>query len=224
MADSQRIILELANVASGYGNRAVLTGVGISVGKGELIVIEGATGAGKTTLIRLLLGVQPARSGYVRVLGSDVARVSSATLTQLRRQMGVVFQIPQFLAQESVMTNVALPLLIAGISSSKSRALATRALMDAGLTGSARKRPGQLSGGEQARLQIARALIHHPQLILADEPFAHLDPESVAAAESLLATAHARGSAVLITTHSPTRLADRAVRYRMEGGKLACQS
>lgn len=222
MTETPSTVIELANVVSGYGQRAVLTGVSFSVRKGEMVVVEGATGAGKTTLIRILLGSQPCRVGLVRVLGGDVARFSPAELTHLRRQIGMVFQISQFLTQETVMTNVSLPLHISGIPSKTCRARATRALMDAGLTGSARKHPLQLSGGEQARLQIARALIHQPQLVLADEPFAHLDPASTSAAESLLATAHARGATVLITTHGPTRLVDRATRYRLENGRLVC--
>ncbi|MDD5088047.1 MAG: ATP-binding cassette domain-containing protein [bacterium] len=220
MTEPPSIIIELANVVSGYGARAVLTGVSFSVRKGELVVVEGATGAGKTTLIRLLLGAQPCRAGMVRVLGGDVARHTPEALTSMRRQIGVVFQSPQFLAQETVMTNAGLPLQIAGVSAEVCRARATRALMDAGLTGSARKHPPQLSGGEQARLQIARALIHQPQLVLADEPFAHLDPDSTAAAEELLATAHARGAAILITTHGPTRFLERAARYRLDNGRL----
>lgn len=222
MTEPPSIMIELANVVSGYGQRAVLTGVSCSVRKGELVVIEGATGAGKTTLIRLLLGAQPCRVGLVKVLGGDVARHSPAALTSMRRQIGVVFQSPQFLAQEAVMTNVSLPLHIAGMTAEGCRARATRALMDAGLTGMARKHPLQLSGGEQARLQIARALIHQPQLILADEPFAHLDPDSTAAAETLLSTAHSRGATILITTHGPTRLVEHAMRYRLENGRLIC--
>jgi len=222
VTDEPSTIIELANVVSGYGPRAILTGVSFSVRKGELVVVEGATGAGKTTLIRLLLGAQPSRAGLVRVLGGDVARHSPGALTNMRRQIGVVFQSPQFLAQETVMTNVSLPLQIAGTSAEGCRARATRALMDAGLTGMARKHPLQLSGGEQARLQIARALIHKPLLILADEPFAHLDPDSTSAAETLLSTAHSRGATILITTHGPTRLSERAVRHRLESGRLIC--
>lgn len=213
-------IIDLANVFTGFDSKPVLKGVSLKVSKGEAVVIEGATGAGKTTLIKLLLGALPVKSGVARVLGTDLAHAAQRDLTQLRRKIGVVFQIPLFLDQENVLANVALPLAIAGEASRRRRKEGTRALMDSALYETARKRPAQLSGGEQARLQIARALIHRPYLLLADEPFAHLDPDSAEEAERLLETAHQRGATLLITTHRPTRLAEHARRLRLEGGVL----
>lgn len=221
MTDRPAPLIDLANVSTGFGSRSVLSGVTLAVAKGELVIIEGATGAGKTTLVRVLLGAQPLTGGFARVLQTDLVKVNIAGLTALRRQIGVVFQTPRFLEQQSVLANVTLPLAIAGLARSRCRAEGTRLLLDAGLSSAARKRPTQLSGGEQARLQIARALIHKPLLVLADEPFAHLDPDSAAAAEALLAAAHERGATLVITTHRPTKLAERARRYRLEGGRLA---
>ncbi len=213
-------IVELINVSTGFGGTPLLRGVSLVVGKGELVVIEGATGSGKTTLVRLLLGAQPVQAGTARVLGVDLARANAATTTDLRRSVGIIFQHPRFLDQESALMNVTVPLAIAGMEGAKMRAVGTRALMDAGLSPSARKQPAQMSGGEQARLQIARALIHRPQLVLADEPFAHLDPESAEAAEELLRTAFERGTTVILTTHRPTSLAERARKLRLEEGVL----
>jgi ABC-type ATPase involved in cell division len=213
-------IVELINVSTGFGGPPLLRGLSLAVSAGELIVIEGATGSGKTTLVRLLLGAQPVQTGLARVLGIDLARAGKSVTTNLRRSVGVIFQHPRFLDQESVLMNVAVPLAIRGTAGEKLRGLGTRALMDAGLSANARKRPAQLSGGEQARLQIARALVHRPQLVLADEPFAHLDPESAEAAESLLRTAHERGTTVILTTHRPTSLTERARRMRLEDGVL----
>jgi cell division transport system ATP-binding protein len=138
----------------------------------------------------------------------------------LRRRIGVIFQTPRFMEQDSVLANVSVPLAIAGRPLRHCRAEGTRALMDANLLANARKKPIQLSGGEQARLQIARALIHRPYLVLADEPFAHLDPDSAIEAENLLAAAHAKGTTIVITTHRPTSLAENARRLRLEGGML----
>jgi cell division transport system ATP-binding protein len=213
-------IIELLNVTTGYGSRTVLDGVTLFVAPGELVIIEGATGAGKTTLMRVLLGAQKLASGHARVLDQDLQRVAPAALTELRQKIGIVFQIPRFLDQESALFNAALPLAARGLPLRQCRAEGTRALVDASLTGCTHKKPSQLSGGEQARLQIARALIHKPQLLLADEPFAHLDPDSAAEAEDLLGAAHAQGMTLLITTHRPTRLTEHAHRYRLENGKL----
>jgi cell division transport system ATP-binding protein len=213
-------VLELTNVSTGFRAKTIFTGLTLHAGRGDVVVIEGSTGAGKTTLIRLLLGALPVQSGIVRVLDQDLSRTTAQTLTRLRRRIGVVFQSPRFLDQETVLTNVGIPLAIQGLPPSRCRAEGTRALMDANLSSCMHKRPYQLSGGEQARLQIARALIHHPYLLLVDEPFAHLDPDSAIEAENLLEAAHARGSAILITTHRPTRLAEHAHRYRLDAGKL----
>ena len=213
-------IIELRGASVAFGTREVLKDVSLSVEKGELVLIEGATGAGKTTLIRLLLGALRSQGGSARVLDTDLTKAAADDLTMLRRQIGVVFQIPRFLERETVLTNAALPLAIRGETVARRRAEGTRVLMDAGLSIAARKRPPQISGGEQARLQIARALVHRPYLLLADEPFAHLDPESAAQAEDLMSLAHARGMTVLITTHRTTRLADRARRFRLENGRL----
>jgi len=213
-------IIDLVNVTASFDSRPILNGVTLKVAKGEAVVIEGATGAGKTTLIRLLLGALPVQSGYAHVLNTDLLRADRDALTQLRRRIGVVFQQPRFLDQENVVTNVSVPLAILGNSRRRCRSEGERALMDTRLASSSRKRPFQLSGGEQARLQIARALIHKPYLLLADEPFAHLDPDSAADAENLLEAAHLRGATVIITTHRPTRLAEHARKLRLEGGTL----
>lgn len=217
-------MIELHSATVSFGAREVLKDISLTVEKGELVLIEGATGAGKTTLVRLLLGALPLQSGSARVLETDLTKATADDLTVLRRQIGVVFQIPRFLERESVLANAALPLSIRGESTARRRSEGTRVLMDAGLSLMARKYPSQISGGEQARLQIARALVHKPYLLLADEPFAHLDPESAAQAEDLLAVAHARGMTVLITTHRTTRLAERARRLRLENGRLMSAS
>ena len=213
-------IVELTNITSGFGGRPLFRGLSLRVAKGELVVIEGATGSGKTTLVRLLLGAQPVQAGIARILGTDLSRAKGRAITELRRQIGVIFQHPRFLDQETALANVQVPLEIFGGSRAKNRAEATRALMDVGLSPNARKRPGHLSGGELARLQIARALIHRSQLVLAAEPFAPLDPESAEAAEELLSLAHERGATIILTTHRPTSLTERARRLQLDEGVL----
>lgn len=214
------LLVDLQNISVGFPQKTVLEGLSLQVEKGSLVLIEGATGSGKTTLISLLSGGLQMQAGFGRVIGIDLPGISLFDLTAMRRRLGIVFQSPRFLDQETVLTNVSLPLAITGASRSECRSRGTRALMDANLTAQARKLPHELSGGEKARLQIARALIHKPFLLLADEPFAHLDPESAAAAESLIAKAHERGTTVLVTTHQTTRLAKKAIRFAMDKGAL----
>ncbi|MBU0691383.1 ATP-binding cassette domain-containing protein [bacterium] len=213
-------LIDLQNISVGFPQKTVLEGLSLQVDKGSLVLIEGATGSGKTTLISLLSGGLGMQAGFGRVVGFDLPGISPYDLTAMRRRLGIVFQSPRFLDQETVLTNVSLPLAIIGTSRSECRSRGTRALMDANLASQARRLPSELSGGEKARLQIARALIHRPFLLLADEPFAHLDSESAAAAEALITKAHARGTTVLVTTHQPTKLAKTAIRYSMENGAL----
>ncbi len=213
-------VVELANVTAGYGGKPVLSGLSLHIEKGEMLIVEGATGSGKTTLMKLLLAAIEPTAGFAKAAGIELRGASRNERTMLRRHMGVVFQAPRFLGAESVLVNVTLPLAIAGVSPARCRAEATRALIDAGLSAAARKRPGGLSGGEQARLQIARALVNKPYLLLADEPFAHLDPDSAAEAEQMLSRAHERGTTVLITTHRPTALAKQSRRLTLELGRL----
>ncbi len=213
-------VVELVQATTGYGEKPVLSSLTLQIEKGELIIIEGVTGSGKTTLIKLLLGAMPLLSGYGSVAGIELRGAGGNSLTTLRRRCGVVFQHPRFLDQESVLDNVSLPLVISGFSTSRSRAEGTRALLDAGLAAAARKRPSELSGGEQARAQIARSLVHRPILLLADEPFAHLDPDSANESEHLLRLAHARGLTVIVTTHRTTALTDIARRHMLADGCL----
>jgi cell division transport system ATP-binding protein len=213
-------VIELTNINAGFSGKTVLEGLSLQVEKGSLVLIEGATGTGKTTLINVLIGAMKLQAGFGRVIGFDLPGISHDSLSALRRKQGIVFQSPRFMDLDNALTNVSLPLAIAGADRNDCRSKGTRALMDANLTAQARKLPMQLSGGEQARLQIARALIHQPFLLLADEPFAHLDPDSAHAAEELILRAHERGTTVLVTTHRTTRLSEQAVRYTLENGNL----
>jgi cell division transport system ATP-binding protein len=214
-------VVELNRITSGYPGANILDGLSLKIGKGDLVIIEGISGAGKTTLLRVLLGARPITHGQGLVAGVTLPVSDSSQLTKLRRHVGIVFQTARFLPQETELTNVALPLAISGCSNPECRAKGTDALMNVGLLGHARKRPADLSGGEQTRLQIARALIHQPMLLLADEPFAHLDPDSAIEAETLLNKVHQRGMTILITSHRETRLSEQASKYRLEDGKLS---
>lgn len=220
MRTEKKPIVLLQNCAIVAGVKTVLSALDLLVYQGDLLIVEGPTGSGKTSLIRTLSGALPLASGYAEVASISLRPLPARRIPPLRRQLGIVTQHPLFMDEESVLDNVALPLRIAGVASTECRARGTKALLEAGLAGAAMRRPSELSGGEQARLQIARALIHQPLLLLADEPFAHLDTDSVELVESLLSFAHARGTAVLLTTHRPTLLACKAKRLHIKDGRL----
>ncbi len=220
MTPDRKPVVLLQNCAISTGGKTVLAGLDLVLHSGEFLIIEGPTGSGKTSLVRTLFGQLAPSAGYGEVAGIALRPLPSSKKPSLRRKLGVVTQQPMFLEEETVLDNVSLPLRIAGIASSECRARGTKALLEAGLTGAALRKPHELSGGEQARLQMARALIHSPVLLLADEPFAHLDSESVELIESLLAFAHTRGTAIVLTTHRPTTLASRARRLTVREGRL----
>ena len=221
MTPDRKPVVLLQNCAIVTGGKTVLSSLDLMLHAGEFLIIEGPTGSGKTSLVRALYGSLAPSAGYGEVVSIPLRPLLPAKKPQLRRQLGIVTQQPLFLEEETVLDNVALPLRIAGVAASECRARGTKALLEAGLAGAALRRPNELSGGEQARLQIARALIHQPLLLLADEPFAHLDTESVELIESLLAFAHTRGTAIVLTTHRPTQLASRARRLTVKDGRLA---
>jgi ABC-type lipoprotein export system ATPase subunit len=220
MSSSSRPLVLVQQATVTAGNKTLLGAIDLQLDTGQLLVIEGPTGCGKTTLIKMLAGLVEPSAGYAEVNGIALRPLPAASAPKLRRKLGIVTQQPRFLDDTTALENVVLPLRIQGISSSECSARGTKALLDAGLAGNALKKPSHLSGGEQARLQIARALIHQPLLVLADEPFAHLDSDSVAAAEELFHWAHSIGTAVLITTHRPTALAARGMKLQMKSGRF----
>jgi putative ABC transport system ATP-binding protein len=221
LSDDPKPIVLLQNCAISTGNRTVLSNVDLLVRAGEFVIIEGPTGSGKTSLIRTLSGVLPPAGGYGEVVAQPLRPLSLSKKAILRRKLGIATQQPMFIDDETCLANVMLPLKIMGRSASESHARGVKALLEAELAWAAKRLPAELSGGEQARLQLARALIHQPRLLLADEPFAHLDSESVELIESLLSFAHAQGTAIVLTTHRPTQLASRARRATIANGSIA---
>ncbi|MDE6514816.1 MAG: ABC transporter ATP-binding protein, partial [Bacteroidales bacterium] len=159
-----------------YGQLDVLKGVDLTVEKGKVVSVTGASGAGKTTLLQLLGSLEPPTAGTVEIDGENPYRLSAARLARFRnRHIGFVFQFHYLLPEFSALENVMMPALIGGESARAARGRAAELLDFLGLSARAAHKPGELSGGEQQRVAVARALMNRPSVVLADEPSGNLD-------------------------------------------------
>ncbi len=157
----------------------VLKGVNLTIGIGERVAIMGASGSGKSTLLHLLGGLEKASGGEVVLDGVNINHVSAAKLAKLRnKSLGFIYQSHHLLGEFTVLENVAMPLLIGGVSVKQARIRAIELLQRVGLGHRVEHKPGELSGGERQRAAVARALINKPSLILADEPTGNLDSKT----------------------------------------------
>jgi putative ABC transport system ATP-binding protein len=214
-------LVQIENLQKQFGNVRALDGVSFDVQAGEWIAIMGPSGSGKTTLINILGGLDTPTSGRAMVDGTDVARLDESGLARFRAEkIGFIFQqfhlVPYLTAIENVM-------LAQYFHSTTDEAEAREALGRVGLTDRVEHLPGQLSGGEQQRVAVARALINHPKLILADEPTGNLDEANEAIVLKLLRELHAMGHTILMVTHATSigQLADR--RIELAHGHLAAE-
>ncbi|HEX9895867.1 MAG TPA: ABC transporter ATP-binding protein [Gemmatimonadales bacterium] len=191
----------------------VLTGVQLTVSPGEFVAIIGASGSGKSTLLHLLGALDDPSGGDVTLAGQRYAELSPAELAALRnRQIGFVFQFHHLLRDFTALENVMMPLLIAGAGAAEAGRRARAVLETMGLGERLLHRPGQLSGGEQQRVAVARALAPEPALLLADEPSGNLDPANAERLHGLLAgVSRDHGRALVVVTHNRA-LADLADR------------
>ncbi|MDX2191883.1 MAG: ABC transporter ATP-binding protein [Gemmatimonadales bacterium] len=200
----------------------VLSGVDLAVARGEFVAIVGASGAGKSTLLHLLGALDTPTAGHVALAGQRYDTLDAAALAALRnRQVGFVFQFHHLLREFSALENVMLPLQIAGIAEEEARRRATALLERVGLGARLAHRPAQLSGGEQQRTAVARALAADPVVVLADEPSGNLDAPNAAKLHALFQElARQFETALVCVTHNP-QLAARADRVlAMEEGRL----
>jgi lipoprotein-releasing system ATP-binding protein len=213
--------LSKAYPVSGH-SLAVLRGLDLSMEKGEMVAIVGASGVGKSTLLHVLGGLDSVDSGTVRIADTDLASLTDAALVAFRnRHVGFVFQFHHLLPEFTALENAEMPMRIARRPAQERRARATALLQNVGLAERLSHRPGMLSGGEQQRVAIARALIMEPSLLLADEPTGDLDEHTADALHHLLREmTRERALTSLIATHNP-RLAAACDRIlRLEEGRL----
>jgi lipoprotein-releasing system ATP-binding protein len=200
----------------------VLRDLDLAVEAGEMVAVVGASGVGKSTLLHLLGGLDRADSGGVRIGDGDVSGLPDAGLVAFRnRHVGFVFQFHHLLPEFSALENAEMPLRIARVPAAEGRPRARRLLERVGLGERLDHRPGMLSGGEQQRVAVARALVMQPSLLLADEPTGDLDEDTADTLHALLREMHAEfGLTSVIATHNP-RLAGACDRtLRLEGGRL----
>ncbi len=195
-----------------------LVDVSFTVDPAEFVVVTGPSGSGKSTLLHVLAGLDRPDDGVIRLEGRDIAEMSDDDLTLYRRRrMGFIFQFFHLLPTLSAVENVALPLLLDGIAPSEANKVAGRRLESLGIEGRAEHRPRELSGGEQQRVAVARALVAEPALLLADEPTGNLDSASGAEVYRILTDLPRRfGTSVVMVTHDPNAegLGDRSMHLR----------
>ena len=199
----ERAVLVLHDVTKTYPNgKEALSDVDLVIPEGDFVFLVGPSGAGKSTLLKLLIRDELATRGDVVLDGQDLARIPRRQVPKMRRKIGIVFQDFKLLPRKSVWENVAFALEVTGTPRRKIRPAVDRVLALVGLTAQARQLPGQLSGGEQQRTAIARALVHDPRLIIADEPTGNLDPLISWEILQLLLRINELGVTILMATHN----------------------
>ncbi|UJV43615.1 macrolide ABC transporter ATP-binding protein [Streptomyces sp. AMCC400023] len=208
-----------------YGETPAVRGAEISLRRGEVAAITGQSGSGKSSLLYCLAGVLPVARGEVRFEGRRLAELDDEELSQLRRErFGFVFQYGELLPELTVEENTALPLRLAGQRKKEALATAGEVLGRLGLADLRERRPSQVSGGQSQRVAVARALVHRPAVVFADEPTGSLDSSNATAVlDEFLALARSQGTAVVLVTHD-SEVASRAdSRFTMCDGVLSAE-
>jgi len=195
-------VIQFESVSKSYdGTHRALDDVSFRLAPGEMAFLTGHSGAGKSTILRLLLGLEKASTGVVRVAGQDLSQLSGETLGRYRQRVGTVFQDPNLEMDLTVFDNVALPLRIAGFAEQDIAKRVNAALSRVDLNDRALDKPHVLSSGQQQRVGIARAIVHRPALLVADEPTGNLDPELSARVMRMFTQFQQLGVTVLVATH-----------------------
>ncbi len=194
-------MIQLHRVTKYYDGVSALREVSFLVEKGEFVFLTGPSGAGKSTLLKILFCAERADEGQIIMLGMNVFRLSTSSIPYLRRNMGFVFQDYKLLPHRTVFENIALALKVIGTPRGDIERRAYLALKKVGMETKRQLRPPQLSGGEQQRVAVARALVNEPQVLLADEPTGNLDPESGHEVFKLFRDINMKGTTVVVATH-----------------------
>lgn len=219
------IMIQMFDVCKVYpNNRRALTDINLHIHKGELTFLTGQSGAGKTTLIKLIFCAEKATRGQTIVNGINLTKIRKSRVPHLRRSIGVVFQDFKLLNSRTAYENVVFTLEVTGAKRSEVKRKAWQALKLVGLHNRLDATPLELSGGEQQRIAIARAIVNDPTILLADEPTGNLDADITQDIMELFQNINNRGTTVLIATHNKTLAQNFATRHiTLEGGRIVNQ-
>jgi cell division transport system ATP-binding protein len=215
-------MIKFDNISKRYADgQEALSNISFEVSKGELAFITGHSGAGKSTLLKLILAMESPSNGQLIANGVNLSRISRSQIAEHRRQIGTVFQDHQLLHDRTVFDNVALPLEISGYQAKEAGRRVRAALDKVGLLKKEKSFPGSLSGGEQQRVGIARAVVNRPSIILADEPTGNLDPALSTEVMKVFEQFKSVGVCLLVASHDATLI--QRLNYRtlvLDNGKL----
>ncbi len=223
---SSQALIEFKGVSKNYSNGThALNDVNIKINKGEFVFVVGASGAGKSTFIKLMMHEEKVNSGEVIVNGYKMSKIKRREVPYFRRTLGIVFQDFRLIPNMTVFGNVAFSLRVVGASTKDIRRRVSAALAQVGLGNKARCYPNELSGGEQQRVGLARALVNNPQIIIADEPTGNVDPEMSYEIVELLTEINRRGTTVVMVTHEHQLVRDFGRRVIMlEKGRIVADN
>jgi len=219
-------IIRLFNVSKRYGSKLALSDVSLDIEQGEFIFVSGPSGAGKSTLLKVLYLAEKVSEGQILIDGMNLARISSGKLPFLRRRFGMIFQDFKLIPNRTVFENVALVLEAAGEKPGYIRKKVMHVLRTTGMGKKAKSLPLTLSGGEQQRVAVARAVVGEPSIILADEPTGSLDEKAAQTILDFLIGYHKKGATILVASHN-LHLMESTIRGRniaLEDGKLKTTS
>ena len=215
-------MIEANGIYKSFGNVDVINGIDLHIDKGEIVTIVGASGAGKSTLLQIIGTLEKADKGDVIINGQNISKMSQKTLAAFRnKNIGFVFQFHHLLPEFTALENICIPAFIAGISKSNALNKASQLLDYLNITERANHKPSMLSGGEQQRVAVARALINNPAVILADEPSGNLDSQNAKELHELFFKLREQtGQTFVIVTHNPdlAQMADRTL--TIKDGKI----
>jgi len=215
-------MIKFENITKSYSNRdAILQDVTFEIKKGEFVSIVGKSGAGKTTLVRLILGLENPTSGEIYFDGVNVSNADNLKIQEIRRKVGCIYQDYKLLPKKTVYENVAYIMQVEGKENEEIKSEVPKVLEIIGLEDKMNNFPNELSGGEQQRLAVARALVNHPDVVIADEPTGNLDPYNTYEVISLLQKINQAGKTVILATHDRevvNKLGKRVI--TLEGGRI----
>jgi cell division transport system ATP-binding protein len=215
-------MIEFQHVFKSYGRgRNILADINFRIEPGEFIFVSGPSGAGKSTLLKLIGGLEPPSRGSIHVNGHRIDKMPARARPYLRRAVGVILQNTHLLYDRNAINNVLLPLAVTGLESRLASSRAKAAMDKVGLTGKYDLNPVEMSGGEQQRLAIARAIVNRPTILIADEPTANLDDDSARRIMDVFRDFNRVGVTTLIASHDRSLMASHATRtLRIEEGRF----